>query len=115
MRRSLFDDSCCGQVSPVSNCKGCVCNVLNRLANNNNCDIWNDTMTVVNLLPKGQTGYLFLNGETNPTEFTFMGFESNSCCARFSYAPADGTAGTRMVIIDCKTLAGISRVPQNGQ
>ncbi len=71
-----------------------------------------DTRTVVNLLPKGQAGYLFMDGAFDPTPFTFLGFEQNSCCARFSYEPADGATGTRMVIIDCNTLAGISRVPQ---
>ncbi|MCA0987849.1 hypothetical protein [Guptibacillus algicola] len=107
--RSLFDDTCCGK-SPTSNCKGCVCNVLQRMANGNNCDIWEDNMTVVYLLPKGQTGYMYMSGEYDPTPFTFMGMESNSCCARFRYTDVNGNP--RTAIIDCSTLAGISRVSE---
>lgn len=109
MRRSLFDDTCCGSVRPTSHCKGCVCDVLRRMANGNNCDIWEDTMTEVYLLPKGQTGYMYMSGAENPTTFTFMGFESHSCCARFRYTPLEAGATPRTVIIDCSTLAGISR------
>lgn len=111
--RSLFNDSCCGGVSPTTECKGCVCDVLNKAANGRCNDILSNTETVVNLLPKGEDDYLNLYGSSHrPTPFTLVSFDPKTCCGKFTYPYGSGRS-TRTIILDCRCLCGISPVPQD--
>ena len=118
---SLFDDTCLGRnvVNSINNCEGCVCDILSGL--NKHCNQLASNETIVNLQYKGTDGFVALGSGANPnaTNFTFVSFNPENCCATFEYQQAGGGQGnggmtTRRYIVDCRCLCAISPVPQNG-
>jgi hypothetical protein len=117
---SLFNDSCCDSTkgAQTTKCKGCVCQTLNQLANRNMGDICSmgrpQRVLIVN---KGTDEPLFLNGSTNPTEFTLVRFDPESCCAVFTFEVPDATQpdarATRTFVTDCRSIAGIICLQEN--
>lgn len=117
---SLFHDGCCGQTGAAgkTKCKGCVCQVLNQLANQNMGDICRvGRPQRVLLVNKGTDEPLFLNGSTQPTEFTLVRFDPETCCAIFTYEVPDATepdaTDVRTFITDCRSLAGVVCLDNN--
>lgn len=112
---SLFHDGNCSgtQGAAGTKCKGCVCETLNQLANRRTGDICRmgrpQRILVVN---KGTRLPLFLEGSTEPTEFTVVDFDPQNCCAILTYevpvADPTDTRETRTYITDCRSIAGIS-------
>ncbi len=98
---SLFNDSAsCKKAT----CNGCVCGLLNDLANNTGSMCTLGMMQQVLIIPKGSSAPLDLSGDTVPTVFTVVRFNPETCCATFSY---EDTLVTRPYISDCRSIAGI--------
>jgi hypothetical protein len=112
---SLFNDSCCGGnkgTAGAAKCKGCVCQTLNQLANRDMGDICAvGRPQRVLIINKGTGEPLFLMGSTEPTEFTLVRFDPETCCAIFTYEVPDATEpdarDTLTYVTDCRSIAGI--------
>lgn len=117
---SLFQDSgCCGgsntsaAATNTSKCKGCVCQVLNQLANltpANICEV--GTRQRLLIKQKGTSTPVSMDGSGTPTVFTLISFDPNNCCAVFTFeemsATSPTTTVTRTFIEDCRSIAGIA-------
>jgi hypothetical protein len=108
---SLFKGSCCGGNDDAaegarSKLKGCVCELLNDIANTNGnfCNLANQQR--LNLVLKGASTPLQLGGDTTPTIFTLLRFDPRSHCAVFSYLDAT-TQTNQTFVIDCRCLCGV--------
>ncbi|MEB1806291.1 MAG: hypothetical protein LPK26_03115 [Bacillaceae bacterium] len=120
---SLFDDCCCSSKKhdkkrDLLNCEGCVCAVLNQLQHSQTKNAFTTGATPqVNLLVKGTNEFVDLQDAMgNRTNFTFVSFNPETCCATFTYrSPGTGTPPgpdqTKTIIFDCRSLAAISPIP----
>lgn len=113
---SLFHDGHCSckecTSKGTSKCKGCVCEVLHQLAHRRIGDICQAGRAQrVLITNKGTQQPLFLDGSTQPTEFTVADFDPETCCAILTYeVPAVGEPNnreTRTYIADCRSIAGV--------
>jgi hypothetical protein len=115
---SLFEDGGCGcggkrrEAAAETKCKGCVCQILNQLANETPadiCEIGNRQRLLIK--QKGTSTPVSLDGTGTPTVFTLERFDPETCCAVFSFEMMTGTTPTTMVrrtfIEDCRSIAGI--------
>ncbi|MBH0170572.1 hypothetical protein [Fictibacillus sp. 18YEL24] len=120
---SLFNNgSCCGNGNTAgttkSKCGGCVCELLNQLANarmtGNFCTM--GQQQVVQLILKGASDPLGV-APGQATDFTVVSFDPETCCAVFSFrqggpgAPSGGNE-TRTIVLDCRCICGIICVPE---
>ena len=113
---SLFNNgSCCGNGNTAgttkSKCGGCVCELLNQLANarmnGNFCSM--GQQQVVQLVLKGAQEPLSV-APGQATDFTVVSFDPETCCAVFSFRQTGNE--TRTIVLDCRCICGIICVPQ---
>ena len=113
---SLFNNgSCCGNGNTAgttkSKCGGCVCELLNQLANarmnGNFCTMGQPQ--VVQLVLKGADEPLSV-AYNGVTDFTVVSFDPETCCAVFSFRQTEYE--TRTIVLDCRCICGIICVPQ---
>lgn len=110
---SLFQDGgCCGgNTSPAAttNCKGCVCSVLQQLINQSEANICQiGTPQKVLIKQKGTSMPVSLDGSGTPTVFTLQKFDPTNCCAVFTFEDTSVSPSVmRTFIEDCRSIAGI--------
>jgi hypothetical protein len=122
---SLFNDSgCCnGKTAAANKCKGCICELLDQLANRqsvgNLCALGQRQRLLIK--QKGTSTPVSLDGTGDPTVFTLERFDPESCCAVFSFEDFNGTTPTtpvngvrRTFIEDCRSIAGVVCIDDNG-
>lgn len=111
---SLFQDGgCCGgnntSAAATTKCKGCVCQALQQLANENEanfCQIGSPQKLLIK--QKGTSMPVSLDGSGTPTVFTLQRFNPENCCAVFTFEDmSDSQTVTRTFIEDCRSIAGI--------
>ncbi|HET7626775.1 MAG TPA: hypothetical protein VFK44_00120 [Bacillales bacterium] len=111
---SLFQDSCCGSDDQrnKTKCKGCICELLNQLANQKVSDLCSlgERQTFL-IKQKGTSTPVSLDGTGTPTEFQLERFDPETCCAVFSFEEMTGGSPVRTerrtFIEDCRSIAGI--------
>ncbi|MBT2686566.1 hypothetical protein J7I93_00050 [Bacillus sp. ISL-47] len=105
----------CNDVSPdrEGNCEGCVCSLLRRASRDQRFFI----------LMKGTGEFLALGPGESPqaTEFSFVRFNRETCCATFTFieqgppvpapAVAPVPAGTLEFIVDCRCICALTPIP----
>lgn len=114
---SLFQDGGCSSCKDPENsshsrsrCNGSVCDFFRSLEENI-ADFCNTTGNQQFILVTKGDGVLNLGGTTTPTLFRFVTFDSRNCTAVLSYDVTVGaTTATRNLIIDCRSIAGVSCV-----
>jgi hypothetical protein len=120
---SLFQDStCCGgkkDVAGTTKCKGCICELLNQLANQNIGDICAIGRRQRLLIKqKGTSTPVSLDGTGAPTVFELERFDPESCCAVFTFEDMTGTSPVttvrRTFIEDCRSIAGVVCIENDG-
>ncbi|MFC7371820.1 hypothetical protein ACFQPF_09030 [Fictibacillus iocasae] len=112
---SLFNHSSCGCGSSNAGAaehkksEGCVCEVLNQLANTTTNLCSSGANTRVLIVNKGTSTPLDLLGLTTPTEFTVARFDAETSCAVFTYQDVNGAGDTitRTYVTDCRCICGI--------
>ncbi|GGB58476.1 hypothetical protein [Fictibacillus barbaricus] len=117
---SLFNnDSCCGgdtagKTREKSKCSGCVCEILDQLANHrfkgNLCTMGGQQR--VRLVLKGADEGLDVTGGGGPaTDFTIVSFDPRTCCLVVTHEEGNDTLTS---VFDCRCICGIICVP-NGK
>jgi hypothetical protein len=87
-----------------SACEGCACSILRNAREGQEFLI----------MLKGTAEFLALGpGQgTQPTEFSFVRFKEESCCAIFTFSQQPGAVpAEREFIIDCRSIIALSPLP----
>jgi hypothetical protein len=118
---SLFNNgSCCGNntagtTQTKTKCGGCVCELLNQLANARNNG---DFCTLAQTMAQPQAFLIIVKGSNEPLgvspgqpdEFTLLSFDPETCCAIFATVP-QGMQTPQTVVLDCRCICGLVCVP----
>ncbi|MED4403255.1 hypothetical protein [Metabacillus fastidiosus] len=81
-------------------CEGCACSVLAGAR---------PRVDRFFILPEGSTNFINLQGAGNPTNFLFIAFDDETCCATFEFQGPGGPQQNPMrLTIDCRCICGLS-------
>ncbi|MED4533576.1 hypothetical protein ABET51_21000 [Metabacillus fastidiosus] len=80
-------------------CEGCACSVLAGAR---------PGVDRFFILPEGSTNFINFQGAGNPTNFLFIEFNDETCCATFEFQSTGGPQNPNRLTIDCRCICGLS-------